>query len=297
MAKWQTPWGALWEQASEHVVNRGLSARNQLFFALRSQVHRPRLERLAPYEERAESLEYCFSDRLKPARWQALADDLLARYRLEDFRPTRFRWLETLTVLHHLETLLPDAPSAGGHVHWLDVGAKNWSYVQALDAFARVGLKAPSVSLDGVEVDAYRRYTDGHCRLSYARAFCRHLPDARYVVADIRDWPGRASGEGYDVVTCFLPFVFVEPHLAWGLPGNLFSPQAFLSRVLSLLKPGGVLIITNQGEDEASAQAALLAACDGADQLEVTEYGVLPESLLKYHYPRYGWVVRRACAG
>ncbi|MFX6226278.1 hypothetical protein ABTF68_22660, partial [Acinetobacter baumannii] len=75
------------------------------------------------------------------------------------------------------------------------------------------------------------------------------IPQATYRVGDLRRWQSSAH-----LISHFLPFVFEDPHLAWGLPLGYFSPQAQLNHLLARLTPGGLLLIVNQGEAEWTRQ-------------------------------------------
>ncbi|MEB3244513.1 MAG: hypothetical protein VKJ06_00810 [Vampirovibrionales bacterium] len=133
---------------------------------------------------------------------------------------------------------------------WLDVGAKNWDYGQALTR-----VLAPK-AITGVELDAYRRYADGYCRWDYAQTHAKAMAEfapAHYIAGDVC-----ALTEPFDGISWFFPFVVPAPLVAWGLPDQCFKPQALLQHVLGLLKPGGLLFIVNQGDWEAEAQAELL---------------------------------------
>ena len=267
----------------ETLCRHGQDGSNRLFFALRGFLRWGR----DGYQETAEPKTSLFDDREHPDVWEAHAVDLITRYGLERFAETssRMRYLETLTYLEALEALLADnALPADTPLRWLDAGAKNWSYVEAL--YATLSKHAEDFQLDGVELDGYRLYADFHTRRSYAEAFIRPLPKASYHVADILSWKGE-----YDVISSFLPFVVEEPCLAWGLPRRHFQPEAYLHRLASLLAPGGLLLILNQGESEAEVQARLLA--EVAPELEVQALGALPPSFLSYRYPRFGFVCRK----
>jgi len=237
---------------------------------------------------------------------QARAEELLSRYGLQDLpkRACRQRCLETLTYLDWLDGTQQAQPDwfaelakAGSTANqppgWLDVGAKNWAYVEALAAFAKA-LNGENFRLEGVELDPHRRYTNGQTRGQAARAFIESIPQAQYHAGDIRDWRQPAH-----VITLFLPFVFEEPHLAWGLPLNYFQPKDMLAHVLAQLEPGGVLLVVNQGEVEAEAQAQLFQtlqfqAVQNTHPLEVVNLGELPGRFIDYRYPRFGWLCHKA---
>jgi hypothetical protein len=222
---------------------------------------------------------------------------LLARYPLDDLLPrvSPIRYLETLTYLEHLDRLVGSMPwpeaDSDGRFAWLDVGAKNWLYVEALTRFARQ--RCDTFELVGIELDAYRVYEDLHSRYDYARHFIQAIPEARYEVADVcTHW------RRYQVITHFLPFVLSDPLLAWGLPLQEFKPVEILRHLLEILEPDGYLLIVNQGEAEVEAQRALLDAVDpDGHWLERVFVGELPQAFQPaYQMPRFGWRCRKKSA-
>ena len=272
------------------LLQRGHSLLNAGQFAARNRLWRGG-ERA--YCEPAEDKHDLFRDRQTPDSWLRQEQAYCARYDLHAFRATctRQRYLETLTHLEFLEQLMgtQPLPSAGGRpLQWLDVGAKNWSYVQALDAFA--ASRTPNYQLTGIELDPGRRYADFRCRADYARAFMASLPRTRYRAGDVMAHHAR-----YDVITVLLPFVFADPLLAWGLPLRHFDPLAMLAHAVSLLNDDGVLLILNQGKAESVRQGELFEVLPNRTgiALDIQDVGRLPESFLQYHYPRYGWRCRK----
>jgi hypothetical protein len=241
------------------------------------------------------------------------ASDLRARYGLTNLpqRACRQRVMETLTYLDWLDQMAeahpdwfegifaansPEGVSAAcslkisAHqpkLNWLDVGAKNWAYVEALTALAQMHY-GEQFRLDGVELDPHRRYTNLQTRGQAAQSFIADMPQARYHPGDIRQWTQPAQ-----LITHFLPFVLEDPHLAWGLPLDYFQPQAILDHLLSLLPPGGLLIVVNQGEWEAETQERLFQAAKENHALEVKALGELPARFIDYQYPRFGWLCRK----
>lgn len=233
------------------------------------------------------------------------AESLLTRYGLAELpqRASTARLMETLTYLDWLDGMAQTAPEwfqlaqnsqsnpedvkIQLPLRWLDVGAKNWAYVEALAAFLQTR-QGQSFQLDGVELDPHRRYTNWQTRGQAAQTFCQAIPQATYHTGDIQDWRQPA-----DIISLFLPFVFVEPHLAWGLPLDYFQPSALLNHVLSLLKPGGVLIVVNQGEVEAQAQAELFQTANTQNTLEIQNLGQLTAPFMNYQHPRHGWLCRK----
>jgi hypothetical protein len=263
---------------------------NQLSFAARNRLRWQR----SGFRERPEDKSALFKTFDNPSAMAAREAALLERYDLTAFKAasSRYRYLETLTLLEHLPVLAgehpigqPEAP--GTPVRWLDVGAKNWSYVQALDSF--LNGYTDDYRLEGIELDGYRMYWNLHSRADVAMAYCAALPRATYRVGDVMD-----VSETYDVVSCFLPFVFLEPAMAWGLPRTVFQPQTFLVHLIQRVRPGGLLILTNQGPEEAEEQGRLFEAvtpllAETGRLLTVTPLGAMPESFWRYRYPRMGW--------
>jgi hypothetical protein len=286
---WQTQWQ---------------SQANRLNFALRNFLNwSPAIFR----EQPAGALD--FSD--FPQADAERARDLLSRYGLTDLpqRACRQRVMETLTYLDWLDQLATTHPewfeafsaenfpanntqpdskeSAPPTLHWLDVGAKNWAYVEALAAFAKAH-QGENFRLDGVELDPHRRYANFQTRRQAAQTFIADIPQASYHAGDILQWNQPAH-----IITHFLPFVLEDPHLAWGLPLDYFQPQRILNHVLNLLQPGGLLIVVNQGEWEAEAQEKLFQKAQESHALEVKPLGELPARFIDYQYPRFGWLCRK----
>ncbi len=261
-----------------------MSIVNRLAFACRQSLR----WRRGAYDEPSESKDGLFADRGDPSHWETLEAGLVDRYDLSAFRlsSSRLRYLETLTYLHFLDvmlegTCLPAPP--GVPLRWLDAGAKNWAYVEAIAAVCR--RQAMPYELVGVELDGYRVYRDFHSRRDYAETFIRNLPEAQYVVGDVMTCKGPC-----DVISSFLPFVFRGPALAWGLPADYFRPLDYLRHLVSILAPGGLLLILNQGAEESREQERLLARVPG---IAYESLGEMPPSFLEYRYPRYAWRIRK----
>lgn len=193
---------------------------------------------------------------------EAAADRLLTHYPLTylhahsraDNYCENLYYLELLErALEGAQPQLPDDLIAG------DIGPSHWFYVQALYAlWSRWRTVAPRrVTLTAYEADAFRVYGDFHSRWDRAQAHMRGLPPERVRYEPRAFTPQPA---GFHALTLLFPFVFERDHLEWGLPGRLFQPSVLLAEVWLSLKPGGVLIIINQGEAEHHAQRQMLAA-------------------------------------
>jgi len=290
----------------EHLAQSLTSQQNHWLFAVRSFLKPSK----GDYEEMPEPKLELFLDRQNPAYWEAEAERLLAKYKIRGFakRATRQRYLEGMTCLSHLEYFDNHTPvihenhiaraTSDKPLRWLDVGAKNWAYVPAL--YGMIHQAGVPFELTGIEIDGYRQYTDGHYRYEYAEAYIEQLGSdypVHYEVGDVLDWDLRENAGKYHVITCFLPFVFLDPCLAWGLPAQHFKPETFLKHLMRLLADNGSLLIINQDMDEADEQERLLKLLqeehEGEFDLQVDCLGQLPDSFMQYQYPRFGWKIQK----
>jgi hypothetical protein len=236
-----------------------LRLRNTLDYPMRQFFHWRRTGLRLP----ARSLKGLFDALPREQRGRAI---LLAARLLEDYHlqplaasstPGMYRenlfYLDMLaTALERSSASLPDSLTVA------DIGPSHWFYVQALFALLRWWRcpKGRDLSLTGYEVDAYRIYSDLHSRYDYAQAHIRNLSGVTYLPQAFTRQPALL-----DLVLMLFPFVFEPDHLRWGLPAALFEPERLLADAWSSIKPGGVLIIVNQGFQEHQAQQARLAAC------------------------------------
>lgn len=214
---------------------------------------------------------------------------LIATYGLQGWAHEASR-VDLATSLVYLQ-MLERACGELGHaipdpVRALDAGPSDWFYVRVLQAFlARSGSEIPrEVALDGVELDAFRVYDDLRSRHDWAEAYIGGLPGVRYVAGDVRGYR-----EPVDLAFMFYPFIFTADHRRWGLPRRHLRPAEHLAHVAGLVKPGGLLMIVNQGEAEREAQHRLLAEVG----LPVAWWGEHPSALWTYPQPRFITVVRR----
>lgn len=230
---------------------------NSFEFAVRSRVAWRRGPPALPHESKAELYGFLPAR----ARWAAelRESELLRRYALAPLRArsTRHVYRENVALLAALEDVLGRPPlPAGETLRAVDVGAKNWSYVYALSQF--LGSRGP-LELHGVEVDAHARYADLRTREDYAQAYMDACPRGalRFWAQDALDFgqPG-----GFDVVTCFYPFLTRYALLRWGCPLSLFQPEALIAHLVTLLRPGGTLCVFTQTSDERARLLELLPA-------------------------------------
>jgi SAM-dependent methyltransferase len=207
-----------------------------------------------------EPKDHLFAD-LPPAERQLaeqMAENLRQTYHLDQFyNHSRARiYRENLYYLALLEQALQKAEvHLGDALICTDVGPSDWFYVQALYHLL-YWYNAPQgrkVTLFGYERDAFRVYADFYSRYDHAHAYLKGLKGVTYIPKAFEAQPGR-----FDLIFMLFPFVFLEDHLRWGLPRRLFQPRVLLSAVWQSLKPGGGLIIANQGLAEHLEQQRLL---------------------------------------
>lgn len=242
----------------DRLISRFLQMRNmvdyplrQLFrwrrrgFRLKRQANRDLFAAL-PVEDRAQA--------------EVLMEDLKNRYHLESFfqdsSPLNYR--ENLYYLSMLEKALESSQCAlPEKAAAADIGASHWFYVQALHAVLKWWQfpAGRSVGLRGYEKDPYRVYKDFYSRADHAYAHMRGLPGVEYIPRGFLTQTGQL-----DLVTMLFPFVFERDHLEWGLPSSSFRPVSLLVSAWQSLKPGGIMIIVNQGAEEHAAQRKRLEA-------------------------------------
>ncbi|MBN6188329.1 hypothetical protein JQN58_15840 [Aneurinibacillus sp. BA2021] len=225
---------------------------NPLFYYLRSRVR----WRRAGYAMANPGVTVDFSGE-SYAQWKRLCQAYPVQTWVETMdRPLFMRNLTMLDWLDQLRTALPSRMPA---CSWLDIGSKNLDYVYAFRAFQE-GLGAEQKTVTGIELDGYRIYRDWHSRYDHAMYHAEQT-GSRYVVGDVLNTPLPPA----DMVTLFFPFVSIKPLLLWGLASREYRPQAVYERAAALTRPGGWLLIVNQGEEEADKSRRLLLQCQGTE--------------------------------
>ncbi|MBE0699191.1 MAG: hypothetical protein IH586_19900 [Anaerolineaceae bacterium] len=216
---------------------------------------------------------------------------LHSRYRLEAFYrdSTPINYRENLYYLQMLqealnlsEARLPETITAA------DIGPSHWFYVQALHALLKWWdcARGRQVMLKGYEVDAYRVYGDYFSRHDHALGHMRGLPGVDYIPHGFQ-----RQENNFDLITMLFPFVFERDHLQWGLPATIFRPQNLLEAAWESIKPGGVLLIVNQGVEEHEEQKRRLLM----NGIPVTAAFHQDPLLFQYELDRYVLVCHRDC--
>jgi len=163
-----------------------------------------------------------------------------------------------------------------------DIGPSSWFYVHALSA-ALGWFGSPmqrDLHLTGFEVDAYRLFSDFHTRKDHALGNLQGLKGVEYLNRGFEQQINK-----YDVITMFFPFVFEKDHLEWGLPHRLFEPTALLKAAWNSLRPGGLLVIVNQGQEEHTTQLSLL------EKLAISAASAFRVEPLLYAYPLDRYII------
>jgi SAM-dependent methyltransferase len=232
-----------------------------------------------------------------PAKQRRQADRnaarLLADYRLQflrDHSPADI-YRQNLFYLEMLErAVAASGASLPPSLDAADIGTASWFYVHALHALLK-WWQCPAgreVALVGYEADAYRVFADFHSRLDHAQAHVRGLDDVCFVPQPFPRQPA-----AFDFLTMLFPFVFKKDHLNWGLPRAMFAPQQLLADAWDSLKPGGVMIVVNQGEDEHQAQREMMPTAN-VHPIAAFRHDSL---LFQYSLPRFVLVARRPASG
>ena len=185
---------------------------------------------------------------------------------------------ESLYVFNLLEKyLFPDFCS---DLRILDIGSKNWAYVKGeYDFFKKY---CNNLYLDGVELDAYRLYSNFYSRYEVAKFYTKNLKNTKYYAKNLLDIQGK-----YDYIIWLLPFVTQYPLMKWGLPKKYFMPEKLLEHAYNLLNRQ--MVVINQGEVEAEIQQKML---DSAG-IKYKSLGKIEDSNLIFKISRYGFLVSK----
>lgn len=215
--------------------------------------------------------------------------ELVDRYQLLPLKRLSLRqvYSDNLYLLDCLEDLLSGyltdldffPSTAKKNLLALDIGCRNWDYVFALNQFLQnlPGSQSQPHELHGIEVDAYGIYPNFYSRLDYALAFTRQTenPNVHYHVGDFLKVPFPLV----DVIFLFYPFLLPRPLLKWGLPLRFFQPQKIISKAVSLLQPGGMMIVFNQTMNERDRLLQILQN----ENVRILKTKMLESQLVSYY--------------
>lgn len=167
-------------------------------------------------------------------------------------------------------------------VRVLDIGCKNWFYARGMHKY--FSSFCDDFTMDGIELDAYRLYSNFYSRYEVAKYHTQGLENINYIPGNLL-----SLNRKYDYITWFLPFVLQYPHMAWGLPKKYFYPEKLLEHAYNLLERNGQLLIVNQGEKEYDKQLELL------DNLKIPykQLGQIRSDAFAYRHKRFGFLCRK----
>lgn len=193
---------------------------------------------------------------------------------------TKRNYKENLYTIDLLETYLK--PEKKENLKVIDIGSKNWFYATGEYHFFRKYSK--KLKLDGIEIDAYRVYSNLYSRYDAAMYYSKHLENTNYIADDFLNHKGK-----YDYIVWILPFITKTPLEAWGLPNEYFKPEKLLQKAYNDLEENGSMIIVNQGEKEYGVQKELLEKL----QIPYEDCGEFKSDFLKYKHKRFVFVIKK----
>lgn len=164
----------------------------------------------------------------------------------------------------------------------LDIGSKNWFYAKGEHQFFNEF--SQDFELHGVEIDAYRLYSNFYSRYEVAKYHTKDLSNTHYFAKNLL-----TINEKYDYIIWFLPFITISPLISWGLPKSFFCPEKLLAHAYHLLKNNGEMLIINQGKIEANEQEKLFQKL----AIPYKNLGIIKSDFWEYKKERYGWLVEK----
>lgn len=193
---------------------------------------------------------------------------------------TKRNYAENLYTLDLLETFIK--PEEKNQIKALDIGSKNWFYVSAEYAF--FSKFAKNLKLDGIEIDAWRVYSNFYSRHDAAMFYSKNLDGTKYIAGDFLKHKSK-----YDYIIWILPFVSKTPLKAWGLPMKHFKPHELLQKAYNDLEIGGQMLIVNQGEKEYTIQQQMY------DELKIPyeKCGEFKSEFLEYQNKRFVSLIKK----
>lgn len=125
-----------------------------------------------------------------------------------------------------------------------DIGARNFAFAPMMEAHFRSLGYAPEIH--GIEVDAYRRFTNLHTRADYGEFFAQKIARGFFHPINFLTWH-------HPLHIGFLlnPFVNTEEILSWGLPLSELKPREIFQHAYDLVKPySGFVVLSNPCVEE-----------------------------------------------
>src|SRR6202021_1494460 len=245
----------IWQMYSS--LQRLRSLRHSFWYAVSERIRWSR----GAFEE-TPARELCIVDREQSQRIAALRDRYQVQFELRMSAATSVNNYEYLDILDRGWSESGMGRPAGGEI--CDIGCASFWYAATLQTFFRPD------RMVGVEVEGHRLFRDGRARIDYAAGYLLRLPNARFVIAD---YAGHC--EPSDIITAWFPFLTPTAILAWRLPLSLLAPERLFQQIYHNLNPGGMLVMVNHGEEEASRGQELCSAAGFRRVGYLAEPGVL----------------------
>jgi len=197
-------------------------------------------------------------------------EDLYNHSSCETYRINLYYLDLLLEAYSRLQPVFPDSVTAA------DIGTSDWFYVQVLQAFYTYwnAENGRTVQLFGYECDAYRIYADYHSRFDHTVSNIREIQNVHFIPKAFF-----IQNDRFDFISIFFPFIFLQDHLSWGLVKKSFSPRENLLNAWESLKPGGIIVLANQGNAEYERQREIM------NELRIPSAGEFQFSSDFYHYP------------
>lgn len=164
----------------------------------------------------------------------------------------------------------------------LDIGSKDWFYAVGEYSFFKYYIE--NLIMNGIEIDAYRVYSNFYSRYDAARYNTKNLKGANYIVGDFLK-----HNQKYDYITWFFPFLTPFPLLKWGLPMHCLKPQEMFDKAYNSLNLEGKMLIMNQGQKEYELQKELLIE----KQVCFEDLGEFNSEFVEYESKRFVFKIKK----
>ncbi len=146
-----------------------------------------------------------------------------------------------------------------------DVGTRTFSIAPVLDrVFRELGFEP---EIHGIEIDAFRRFSNLHSRADYGNYYARKIPNGYFRPIDFLDFKSEM-----DVILLLHPFVTMEPLLNWGLPAKEFKPEIIFGHARKLLEGESSLLLISSPTAEEFNISERLARKTGFNLVETQDW-------------------------
>lgn len=154
------------------------------------------------------------------------------------------REFKEFLALFNWDSALSQMTLGQGPLITADIGARNFALAPVIDHhFRSLGYQTV---VHGIEIDAYRRFTDFHTRADYGHDFAKKIQQGEYHPIDFLAWR-----QPLHLAFLLNPFVSIEALLAWGLPLSKLRPKEIFLHAYRLLKPqSGIVVLSNTSVEE-----------------------------------------------